>query len=184
MSQELNNEHFGGIFYEADTNVRQFGIGELLHLVLHFEQETVSVHVLSHLGGIATSRLIVEVRVTDDGLASEGDVEVLADLLEDLFVGVVPSFLLEKVVGILMSSLVREWVDVDFRAVKTSSEIVNGLHDLTAHLTHLVKGWQVRVLWVLVEVERLILVVSRLVTDKKEVKRCRFDLASPQSWKM
>ena len=184
MSQELNNEHFGRILNEADTNVRQFGIRELLHLILHFEQETVSVHIFGHLGGVATSRLIVKVRVTDDGFACEGDVEVLADLLEDLLVGVVPSFFLQKVVGILMSSLVCEWVDMDLRAVKTSSKIVNGLHDLTAHLTHLVKGWQVRVLWVLIEVERLILVVSRLVTDKTEVKRCRFDLASPHSWKM
>lgn len=112
-----------------------------------------SIHVLSHLGEIATGSIVIQMRVTNDGLLLWDEFVVLAKLLKLTFIGVVPSALVQEVLGVLVGGLVRVGIQVDLGVSVSRSEVVDGLDDLTSHLTHLVEGWQVRILRVLIEVE-------------------------------
>lgn len=170
MSQQLNNKYLRGVLCEAYTDVSDLGVGKSLHLALHFEQQTVSVHVLCHLSIVTASRVVIEVRVTHDGLLLDHELVMLANLGECVLIRVVPCALSQQVVGEFERSLIRQRVNVDLGATEASSEVVDSLDDLTAHLAHLVKGRQVGKLGILVEVQRLvILALARLNQTRKKV---------------
>ena len=155
LGQELDDEDLGAVLGETDTDVRVLGIRQDFHLSLHLKKQTMGVHVLRHLGEVTSCVVIVEVRVTNDGLLLGDELEVLADLLEVLLVGVVPGALLQQVLGVLVGGRVCRRVEVDLRPAKASSEVIDRLHDLSTDLAHLVKRWQVGILRVLIEVERV-----------------------------
>ncbi len=114
------------------------------------------IHVLSHLGHITLRIVIIQVRVTDNGLLLGADFVVLAELLEGVLVGSVPSSLSQQVVSVVSSCNVDQRVHIDPWAIKTSSEVVDGFDDLTTNLSHLVKRRQVCIGGILIEIERLV----------------------------
>lgn len=127
-----------------------------------------SVHMLSHLGVVLASHVVLKVTVTDDCLLLLHNLVVLAKLLELVFVGVVPGALTKQVIGIFVGSLVDEGIDVDSGAVEARSKVVDCLHDLTAHLAHLIEGRQACICWIMLEVNRLTVTFLRLI-DKTRV---------------
>ena len=153
LSDELDNEDLSAILGETDTDMGRLRIGKNLHLCLHLEQETVSIHMLSHLGEITTGLIVIQMRVTNDSLLLWNEFVVLAKLLELALIRVVPLALVQEVFGVLVCGCVRVCVQVDLRVAVSRSEVVNGLDDLTSDLTHLVKGWQVCILRILIEIQ-------------------------------
>ena len=128
------------------------------------------VHVLGHLSEV-TSVVIVEMRVTDNSLVFADEFEVLANLFENGLIGVVPCLFLKDVVGVFVSCRVSVRVNVDLRSVEARSQFIDSLHNLTTNLSHLVKRWQVRILGVLVEVERIIIaIILRLRAKQQSVR--------------
>ena len=114
---------------------------------------------LRHLAEVATGVVIVEVRVADDGLLLGDQLEVLADLFEVLLVRIVPSSLLEQVLGVLVGGHVGEGFEVDLGPTEARPKVIDRLDDLSTHLTHLVEWWQVGILRILVKIERIIVTV-------------------------
>lgn len=114
---------------------------------------------LRHFGEIAARVVVIEVRVADNGLLLGDELEVLADFLKVLLVGVVPSPLLQQVLGVLVRRHIGERVQIDLGSAKARPKVIDGLDNLSSHFTHLVERGQVSILRVLVKVQRVIVAI-------------------------
>ena len=128
---------------------------------------------LGHLSEV-TGVVIIKMRVTDNSLVLADKLEVLAHFFKNSLVRVVPSFLLEDVVSVFVSCCIRVWVNINLRSVKARSQFVNSLNDLTTNLSHLVERWQVSILGVLVEVERIVIAIILRLRAKQQLVRLKF----------
>ena len=114
---------------------------------------------LRHLGEVTTSVVVIEVRVANNGLLLGDELEVLADFLKVLLVGVVPRSLLQQILGVLVSRHVSEGVQIDLGSAKARPKVIDRLDNLSSHFTHLVERGQVGILRVLVKVQRVIVAI-------------------------
>ena len=131
---------------------------------------------LSHLGKVAASLIVIQVRVTDNDLLLRDELHVSADLFQGLLVGGVPGALSQQVVGVLVRSLVRKRIQRDGRVRELGSKVIDRLKDLTTHLTHLVERGQVGKLGILVEVEGVIITLL-IGLYTKEANLLKFEKA-------
>lgn len=138
LGEEFHDDDFGSIFSEADTDMSRVGVRKLLHFVLHLEQQTVSIHELRHFGHVAAVVIFVGVCVTDNGLLLLNNFELLANLVKNSLIWVVVVVVLQEQVGVLVGGPIGDWVDVDLGTAETRSKVIDGLHDLSAHLSHLI----------------------------------------------
>ena len=88
-------------------------------------------------------RLLVYVCVAYDCLLLVEQLKALLDRLEALLVRVVPGAILEQMLGVLVSGLVRGRVQVYFLPSMLGSVVVDCLEDVPANLAHLFKRRQI-----------------------------------------